>query len=711
MNNANAILDIPGYRILRRLGRGGMATVYLASQESLSRMVAIKVLAERLPDEDMVRRFENEARTIARLDHPHIVSIFDVGRTSDGQIYYTMPYLPNGDLAERSVRDDPVRILEIVRALAQALGSAHDLGIVHRDVKPENVLFDALDRPLLADFGIAFSSAGGVPRVTREGATVGSSGYMSPEQARGQAIDGRSDLYSLGVVCYELLTGEVPFRGNDALSVALAHIEKPIPQLPVTRRIWQPFIDRALAKQPDARFQSAEEMLAGLEVVGKRMRAPAKNGPARWWGDAMERLVAIPRRHRVLALCLGLILVLAGLLALLPRVPDRSATIVAPTIETHTANLIATPPPPEPAAVDAPIDNGNDSGNDNAEALTTEPDPHRRARRLADARTLMSDGRMVSPSDNNAAELYLAILADEPGQADAIAGLRRILESLANDAARSIKAADGGSAIAPITLGIGIVGRGKLVSGTAFAAFVAPIHRAIEERRTRASGPLGATALADLKPLLPTLVRIDSAQSRQLQAEFDKVAALMRGEGNFRDGDGPTMKVVPPGRLGYALAVADKAVRRSDYERFATATSRAPSRCRESQSLFARSKGLDWRNPGDAQGDDVVCVSWDDAHAFARWLSQRSGVRYRLPVRQEWPLLAQSSSGTGLWIADCANIKEVANCTEREFRGLRVRNAKDGDGAERSDTSDSDIGYANVGFRLVREIPAVSAAP
>ena len=179
---------IAGYEITQRLGRGGMADVYLGTQLSLSRPVAIKVLSGERTRGETVTRFEHEARTIARLDHPYIVSIFDVGRTGDGRLYYTMPYLPRGDLARRDLQGNEAEIATIVRALCRALAYAHELGIVHRDVKPENVLFDHLDRPLLADFGIALTTHDTM-RVTREGSTIGSSGYMSPEQARGFAID------------------------------------------------------------------------------------------------------------------------------------------------------------------------------------------------------------------------------------------------------------------------------------------------------------------------------------------------------------------------------------------------------------------------------------------------------------------------------------------------------------------------------------------
>jgi hypothetical protein len=261
----NDMPTIAGYQITRLLRHGGMADVYLGTQLSLARSVAIKVLAAmHTQGLEAVARFEHEARTIARLDHPHIVSIFDVGSTDDGRLYYTMPYLPRGDLDERRV--DEAGIIAILRGLCSALGYAHDHGVIHRDVKPGNILFDPRDRPLLADFGIALTTRD-VARVTREGSTIGSNGYMSPEQARGLPLDGRADLYSLGVVAYELLSGDLPFHGPDTLSMALAHVEQPVPRLAAQRRRWQTFIDRAMAKRPEDRFASAAEMAAALDAI------------------------------------------------------------------------------------------------------------------------------------------------------------------------------------------------------------------------------------------------------------------------------------------------------------------------------------------------------------------------------------------------------------------------------------------------------------
>ena len=329
--------DIPGYRIVRELGRGGMANVYLAIQLSLGRPVAIKVLAaDRTPNAESITRFEQEARTIARLDHPHIVGIFDVGRTSTGQLYYTMPHMPRGDLASRDLQHNETAVIEVARALCHALAYAHEQGIVHRDVKPENVLFDKLNRPLLADFGIALTKIG-QNRVTREGSTPGSVAYMSPEQARGHALDGRSDLYSLGVVCYECLAGKLPFSGEDSFAVALAHVEQAVPPLPPARRQWQAFLDKAMAKNADERFQTAHEMLEALDALEKRINLMAPiNAMATTLAAVPQQLErrlhgrSIPVRTIAIGVC---VLVVGAVLAYEFRssTPASTAGAIVPT--------------------------------------------------------------------------------------------------------------------------------------------------------------------------------------------------------------------------------------------------------------------------------------------------------------------------------------------------------------------------------------------
>jgi len=733
MTNLKQPFTIPGYRLIRRLGVGGMATVHLANQESLSRLVAIKVLAtEHAPSEELVQRFENEARTIARLDHPHIVQIFDVGRTSTGQIYYTMPYLPNGDLSARNLREDPERVLGVMHALTEALGCAHDHGIVHRDVKPENVLFDKLDRPMLADFGIALTGSQ-QPRVTREGATIGSSGYMSPEQARGQPIDGRSDLYSLGVVCYELLTGELPFEGSDALAVALAHIEKPVPRLPVTRRIWQPLIDRALAKHPDERFQSAEEMTAAIEVIARRMRGPARNSVTRNWQALVERIVAIPRRQRAFGIAALLVLALAALMALSPHAPDRTSTragVVAGEADGHGDDTTATPHP--------------------ADALAAA-----RVQHLQQADDLMSINHVVAPAGESAADEYLAVLAAEPHQADAQKGVARIIERLATDAAVAIAADNTRIAADAIEHALAIGARAGEDAIPAHDAFVRALRAAVEQRRARKHNALDLEPLLALKPLLPTLARADTALAKEIGVELAKAQAHPVAGSALHDEGGPDMLVLPAAEgAAPTLAIEVHEVTRGEYAIFVRETGHVAVRCRASQNLLAlvHDRNIDWRNPGFAQGDDhpVVCVSWNDAIAYTRWLSKRTGAPYRLPNSNEWLLAARpSGKGTGCGVANIethpngcndgyehtapagrfaaapnglsdisGNVSEWVDvcakpgrandgCPVHRFRGLSWRDDDEESNLDHMDTAAADLGFANVGFRVVRELSGV----
>ncbi|WP_339829958.1 serine/threonine-protein kinase, partial [uncultured Arenimonas sp.] len=282
--------EIPGYRVLRRIGKGGMSQVYLGVQESLDRQVAIKVMSPAaLTDEISKQRFEHEARTIAKLEHPCIVGIHEVGRTRQGLLYYVLPYLAKGHLGQRDFTQDEERAVEVLRSLLSALEYAHARGIVHRDVKAENVLFDNADRPLLTDFGIALSKRDST-RITTAGLAVGSGGYMAPEQARGEVVDGRADLYSVGVLAYELLTGHLPFQAADPLALALMHAQDPVPRLAPEKKHWQPFIDRAMAKSPDNRYRNAQQMLGALNQIATGKRAEPMINPElvkgvfeRWW--------------------------------------------------------------------------------------------------------------------------------------------------------------------------------------------------------------------------------------------------------------------------------------------------------------------------------------------------------------------------------------------------------------------------------------------
>jgi len=273
------------YEILDELGRGGMAIVYRARERQLDREVAIKVLPFSLAfDDDLVARFQREARLSAQLEHPHIVPIYRVGRSGD-VIYFVMKLLRGQSLSARLDQRTRLPASEVERILtetASALGHAHRRGIVHRDVKPDNIMLDEDNRCVITDFGIARSAA--ESKLTATGMSIGTPRYMSPEQARAREVDGRGDLYSLGIVGYECLVGHVPFDGSDPFAILMHHIQSPVPRPPLdhesveTRRVYD-VIERMLAKEPDDRLQSAEDVIAALQGGGLRELTPRTGAP------------------------------------------------------------------------------------------------------------------------------------------------------------------------------------------------------------------------------------------------------------------------------------------------------------------------------------------------------------------------------------------------------------------------------------------------
>lgn len=275
-------ITIPGYSIARKLGQGGMATVYLATQHSFERDVALKVMSPLLnSDPSFAARFKREARIVAQLSHASIVPVFDVGEHQSHH-YLSMEYLSGGDLKHRLLQGerDLSLALNVCIALSAALDAAHRKGFVHRDIKPENILFREDGTPVLTDFGIARAVDSG-RSMTLAGMLVGTPDYMSPEQVKGLELDGRSDLYSLGIVFFEIVTGAAPFKADSNLSVALKQLGEPLPALPPEYAAYQEFLDCLTAKDREQRFASGAEVVRALRVIGPertvRNRAMARS--------------------------------------------------------------------------------------------------------------------------------------------------------------------------------------------------------------------------------------------------------------------------------------------------------------------------------------------------------------------------------------------------------------------------------------------------
>ncbi len=270
------------YRIVRRLGQGGMARVFLAQDESLHRQVAVKVLADRHSDDPhFIERFQREARAAARLNHPNIVQVYDQSQTA-GMSYIVQEYVEGETLKDLIRRESPIeprRAITIALQILAALRVAHQQGVIHRDVKPQNILVQLDGKIKVADFGIA---SAGDTEMTEAGSIVGTAQYLAPEQARGLSVGPPADLYAVGIVLYEMLSGRVPFEGEAAVTVAMRHVQEAPEALtdrnPLVPDALESVVMRALTKDPTQRYQSADEM--GLELDKVRQGLPISDETA-----------------------------------------------------------------------------------------------------------------------------------------------------------------------------------------------------------------------------------------------------------------------------------------------------------------------------------------------------------------------------------------------------------------------------------------------
>ena len=287
------------YRLESKLGSGGMSTVYLALDEVLDRPVAVKLLHREISEEvDQLERFRREARAAARLSHPNLVGVIDAGE-DDGRPYIVFEYIQGRTLKRRIHEDGPLPVDEAVAyaiEIGRGLTAAHARKLVHRDVKPQNVLIDPDGRAKVTDFGIARSleSKG----LTATGRVLGTTDYVSPEQAMGEDVDERSDVYSLGVVLYEMLTGDVPFQAETQVGVAMKHVNEPMPDVQVKRpevsAAVASVVDRATTKDPRDRYSTVAEMVRDLEQT-LEVEAARRGGTS---GEATSVLDSVPKSRR-----------------------------------------------------------------------------------------------------------------------------------------------------------------------------------------------------------------------------------------------------------------------------------------------------------------------------------------------------------------------------------------------------------------------------
>lgn len=590
--------------------------MWLAEQHALHRKVAVKV-PHTFADEDsrITKRFMREAVTVAQLDHPGIVAIHDFGRTDDGHFYYVMPYLDNGDLRSLEWQGDD-HIAQVFTAIADALAYAHDRKVVHRDLKPENILLSSQGQPLIADFGIALTPMGD-SRITRDGLTVGSCYYMSPEQARSREIDGRSDIYSVGVMLFEMLTGRVPYDAPDEFSVLLMHANDPLPKLPGSLHNWHPVITRCMAKEPGGRYRDAQALSRAIQTVKRRPPASDTQEHPALDSSATRRLIPL----------LAVLLIAVALSIYWfanNRAPASGADpgVDATPIQTVSSPDLtdATPQARVRASEAQSADNPNDDETDRNQRLASqlgvelEPRP--------DARVLVLDevsGRIVN------------------------AVRQRRFEDAVRDA-ESIKA----------LLAL------NEISAAEVAPYIDPHVQGWQDALVRADERLDADAARGLARTLAALDRIDG----DLVSVAWRADQLPNAGQVSTDSMGVSSAVIPPvafrpgsgfREVDRGFAMTTREVSRSLYARFIAETGSRDSECTRPGNTVPFIRKNFWHDPGIQQSDShpAVCVTLDDARAFARWLSAKTGVSYQLPTEHQWLQaawvddIARSACGSG----------------------------------------------------------------
>ena len=615
----NTTLD--HFRIIALIGRSGMADVYRAEDTRLGREVALRVLPpEFARDPERVARFVREVRSAARLAHPNIAPILEC-RESGGLHFYAMALLPGGDLKAR-IRAHAgglaaAEALRVAASVARALDYAHGAGLVHRDVKPENILFAADGTAQLTDFRIAHAVTTGT-RMTATGMSIGTPHYMSPEQARDGDADGRSDLYSLGAVLYEMLTGSVPFERSDSFAVALAHINDPLPKLPESLSAYQPLLDGLLAKSPDDRYGTGGEVAAACEALerGEPFRVPSgaagegetrvmtrtlSGAPASSTPSTGKRGKRRLGRSRLAAVTAGAVVAL-GLVALLPP-------------------------------VDAPPPSRDDvTGGSAILAVETEPGG---AEVLVDGQPV---GRTPLVRDDlrpGAYDIELRLADHVPESLDGLALEDGVVLNVSHEFVR---------------------GRGRLTLMTT------PSGAWIEMGGRRLAESVPVT-LDDL-PAGDVTLRVGTAGYRPAEV----VARVpMDGVGQlevelvpwsvgdvFRDCPScPEMVVVPAG----AFMMGSPASEGGGWERPRRRVEIArPFAMGVHEVTFAEWEacaddgGCGRRRPGDygwGRGTrPVINVSWEDVQGYVAWLSRETGEEYRLPSEAEWEYAARAGTET-----------------------------------------------------------------
>lgn len=645
-------MAIPGYRILRKIRQGGMSTVYLAIQVSIDREVALKVMSPTLSsDPSFGSRFYREAKIVGQLSHPNIVSIYDVGSHKQYN-YIAMDYLPGIPLQDRLDQGvSPSEALAVTREMASALDYAHSLGYIHRDIKPDNILFRGDGSSVLCDFGIAKALKGTV-KMTNVGAVLGTPNYMSPEQAQGKELDGRADLYSLGVVLFEMLAGQVPFPGDEPVAVAVKHMSAPIPKLPSSVKSFQPLVNQLMAKKASTRFQTGKEVIDAVDALEQTLAQQSSNSH---YTNAESTSVQVISLVRALASTLSSTLTL-----MVKRFMLREISFSRNPIQVSAEEQV-----------------------DMDDFVFQDTDPNAKAV-ASTAITAISDRLHIPLNSNNRMPRRFIY-----GPLIVIATVLAGYLYMDPDTLRGLYAqVDGEQAVTPAPASAPVVVVPEPVAEPV-VVIEEPVEELIPEPELEYAlaittvPPDAMIRIINIKPAyrdgmtLPAgayhieisaidyypqkqwvrITKRDLNRHFELEATRKLLPAGTPLVDKLADGsDGPQMIVLPQELVGVTtgnyelalpapIAVSSHEITFAQYDAFAKMTQRAMP------------DDYGWGR----EQRPVVGVSYDDARAFASWLSEQTQQPYRLPNKQEWEYAARGGQSSNYSWGE-QPVESKANC-------------------------------------------------